>query len=89
MPLASQLSSFFFAGSSASTAGSHSEEHVVGLTEPPRDAAFHTSDVPDRSSVIGPDHGHTMKNKDVEAEGRPPYLHVCPPLPPKKAYGFN
>lgn len=76
MPLASQLSNFFFAGSSASAGGSSSDEQVVGFAEPPRNAGLHTKEPSDRSSVIATDSRHTMKNEDVEAEGRPPYLHV-------------
>lgn len=76
MPLASQLSNFFFAGSSASAGDSSSDEHVVGLAEPPRNAGIHTKHFPGRSSVIASDSGRTMKSEDIETEGRPPYLHV-------------
>jgi hypothetical protein len=78
MPLASQLSNFFFAGSSApaSSGDSRSDEHVVGLAEPPRNALFQTNDFPDRSSITVIDSGHTMKSEDIETKGRPPFLHV-------------
>ncbi|KIE02268.1 mitochondrial carrier protein, partial [Metarhizium majus ARSEF 297] len=76
MPLASQLSNFFFAGSSASAGDSSSDEHVVGLAEPPRNAGIHTKHSPGRSSVIASDSGRTMKSEDIETEGRPPYLHA-------------
>lgn len=82
MPLASQLSSFFSAGSTSPTAAatpsssSGALDDVVLAPEPtPRHAGQYSLGLSERSAR-GSDPGHIMKSEDVEVEGRPPYLHV-------------
>ncbi|POR31443.1 Putative mitochondrial carrier [Tolypocladium paradoxum] len=83
MPLASQLSSLFSAGptSSAATAtpssGSGALDDAVLAPEPPppRHAGQHSPGLSGRTGR-GSGPGHIMKPEDVEAEGRPPYLHA-------------
>ncbi len=91
MPLASQLSSLFSAGSpSASSAASPATPDTDSVSPgavfapDPSCAPRHAGLVPHGQSGTsdrGSGSGAAMKSEDIEVEGRPPYLHVSNPSP--------
>lgn len=78
MTLASQVFNFFVATSSSSTASASGKSNVdvLEIPDPHRDAGIYPNRPSNSRNVIVPDDGYTMKGDDVEAEGRPPYLHA-------------
>ncbi|KAG6038381.1 hypothetical protein E4U41_004221 [Claviceps citrina] len=76
MSLVPQVSNLSTTVLSTASASGNSDSGVPEIAEPHRNAGVHTDRAPNSNNVIGPDDGRTMKGDDVEAEGRPPYLHA-------------
>lgn len=91
MPLASQLSNLFSAGSTASNTTANPSAGGIDFSDrggadlsiasdgPYRDASLPVPGLSDSISsngITGLADGQRMKSEDVEAEGRPPYVHV-------------